>query len=76
MKTRVQLHQKLIERSLAMNAFLFDADRLAALNKVAAPRGFEREVTAILGGFRADSLLGVTGLVAAYRAKLTPPSAQ
>jgi hypothetical protein len=50
------LHQKLIERSLAANAFLFDAERLAALNKVAAARGFEAEVVALLGGFKADSL--------------------
>ncbi len=55
------LHQKLIERSLAQNSMLFDADRLTALNKVAAARGFEREVTAILGGFRADALLAEIG---------------
>jgi hypothetical protein len=55
------LHQKLIERSLAMNAFLFDADRLTALNKVAAARGFEAEVTAILGGFRAEALRAEIG---------------
>jgi len=55
------LHQKLVERSLAQNALLFDADRLAALNKVAAARGFEREVTAILGGFRPDALLAEIG---------------
>lgn len=55
------LHQKLIERSLAMNAFLFDADRLAALNKVAAARGFEAEVVAVLGGLRADALLAQIG---------------
>lgn len=50
------LHQKLIERRLAANALLFDADRLTALNKVAAARGFEAEVVALLGGFRADAL--------------------
>lgn len=55
------LHQKLIERSLASNAFLFDADRLAALNKIAAARGFEREVVAILGGLRADTLAAEIG---------------
>lgn len=55
------LHQKLLERSLANNAFLFDADRLAALNKVAAARGFEAEVVAILGGLRADALLAELG---------------
>lgn len=55
------LHQKLIERSLAQNSMLFDADRLTALNKVAAARGFEREVTAILGGFRADALVAEIG---------------
>ncbi len=55
------LHQKLLQRSLAGNALLFDADRLAALNKVAAARGFEAEVTAILGGYRADALLAEIG---------------
>ncbi|MEO6280809.1 hypothetical protein [Roseateles sp.] len=55
------LHQKLVERSLASNALLFDADRLAALNKVAAARGFEREITAILGGFRPDALVAEIG---------------
>ncbi|HEY0957425.1 MAG TPA: hypothetical protein VGE36_21930 [Roseateles sp.] len=55
------LHQKLLQRSLAGNALLFDADRLAALNKVAAARGFEAEVTAILGGYRADTLLAEIG---------------
>ncbi|MBW8845935.1 MAG: hypothetical protein JF607_13300 [Burkholderiales bacterium] len=55
------LHQKLIERSLYANAFLFDADRLAALNKVAAARGFESEVTAILGGYRAEALVASIG---------------
>lgn len=55
------LHQKLVQRSLASNALLFDADRLTALNKVAAARGFEREITAILGGFRADTLVAEIG---------------
>jgi hypothetical protein len=55
------LHQKLVERSLAQNALLFDADRLAALNKVAAARGFEAEVTAILGGLRAEALAASIG---------------
>ena len=55
------LHQKLIERSLAANALLFDADRLAALNKLAAARGFEAEVVAILGGLRADTLAAEIG---------------
>ncbi|MGM9482739.1 hypothetical protein ACS5PN_16215 [Roseateles sp. NT4] len=57
------LHQKLIERSLAMNAFLFDAERLAALNKVAAARGFEAEVVALLGGFKAESLAREIGVM-------------
>ncbi|WP_373743485.1 hypothetical protein [Achromobacter insuavis] len=55
------LHQKLIERSLVGNAFVFDADRLAALNKLAAARGFEAEVTALLGGLRADALVAEIG---------------
>ena len=55
------LHQKMVERSLAQNALVFDADRLAALNKVAAERGFEAEVVAILGGLRADTLVAEIG---------------
>lgn len=55
------LHQKLVQRGLASNAFLFDADRLAALNKLAAARGFEADVVAILGGLRADALLAEIG---------------
>ncbi|PTT79629.1 hypothetical protein DBR42_21015 [Pelomonas sp. HMWF004] len=55
------LHQKLVQRSLAANALVFDADRLAALNKVAAARGFEAEVVAILGGFRAEALVAEIG---------------
>ena len=50
------LHQKLVQRSLAANALLFDAERLAALNRIAAARGFEAEVVALLGGFWADAL--------------------
>ena len=50
------LHQKLIERGLVSNAFLFDADRLTELNKLAAARGFEADVVAILGGLRVESL--------------------
>lgn len=50
------LHQKLVERGLAGNAFLFDADRLAELNKRAAARGFAADVVAILGGLRVESL--------------------
>lgn len=65
------LHQKLIERGLAQNAFLFDADRLAALNKLAATRGFEGEVTAILGGFRADSLRAELGAMPLATAQAT-----
>lgn len=55
------LHQKLLQRRLASNAFVFDADRLAALNKLASARGFEAEVVAILGGLRADALLAQIG---------------
>ena len=55
------LHQKLVQRGLAANALLFDADRLAALNQVAAGRGFEAEVVAILGGYRADALAASIG---------------
>ncbi|MFG6467963.1 hypothetical protein [Roseateles sp. BYS87W] len=55
------LHQKMVERSLAANALVLDADRLAALNKVATERGLEAQVVAILGGLKADSLVAEIG---------------
>jgi len=50
------LHQKLLERSLAGNAFVFDAERLSALDKLAAARGLEPEVLAILRGLKPEEL--------------------
>jgi hypothetical protein len=55
------LHQKLVERGLSANAFLFDADRLVALTKLAAERGLEPQVVAILGGLKAQDLLAEIG---------------
>lgn len=55
------LHQKLIERGLAANAFVFDADRLVEINKLAGTRGFEPSVLAILKGLKAGELLAELG---------------
>ncbi|PZP32947.1 MAG: hypothetical protein DI603_09740 [Roseateles depolymerans] len=55
------LHQKLVERSLVSNALLFDADRLAALSKIATAQGQETAVAAILGGLRASDLAAEVG---------------
>jgi hypothetical protein len=55
------LHQKLIERGMAGNAFMFDADRLVEINKLANTRGFESEVVAILKGLKASELLAEIG---------------
>lgn len=51
------LHQKMIERSLVANSLVFDAERLTALEKVAAGKGMSGEVVAILGGIRPQELL-------------------
>lgn len=50
------LNQKLLERKLTANAFVFDADRLVAINNVAKAKGLEGEVLAILGGFKPEDL--------------------
>ncbi len=55
------LHQKMIERRLTGNAFLFDAERLAELNKRARSQGLEERVLAILNGFKPDELLFAIG---------------
>jgi hypothetical protein len=55
------LHQKMIERGLSGNAFLFDAERLAELSKLAGAKGLEPEVLAILRGLRASDLLAEIG---------------
>jgi hypothetical protein len=55
------LHQKLIERSLVANAFALDAERLGALEKVAAAKGLSGDVVAILGGFKPQDLIGDIG---------------
>lgn len=51
------LHQKLLERGLAGNAFLLDAERLAALGKLAEAGGRQDEVQAILRGLKPEDLV-------------------
>nr|WP_295077298.1 hypothetical protein [uncultured Roseateles sp.] len=51
------LHQKLIERSLVSNGLAFDAERLAAINKIAEAKGLGYEVQAILRGIKPDELM-------------------
>lgn len=55
------LHQKLLERDLTANSMIMDAERLNALNKVAAAKGFESEVVAILKGIRPDEMVADVG---------------
>lgn len=50
------LHQKLIESSLPNNAMMFDADRLAAISKLADEKGKGDDIVAILKGMRPDIL--------------------
>ncbi|MCV2353611.1 hypothetical protein LNV09_05480 [Paucibacter sp. B2R-40] len=50
------LHQKLLERSLAGNAFALDIERLEALSKLAQNKGLDGQVQAILRGFKASEL--------------------
>ncbi|MCV2370304.1 hypothetical protein [Roseateles oligotrophus] len=50
------LHQKLLERSLAGNAFALDIERLEALSKLAKTKGMDAQVQAILRGFKASDL--------------------
>lgn len=52
-----RLHQKLIERSATGNAFAFDAERLAALSKLAEAKGMGFAVQGILNGLNAEDLL-------------------
>lgn len=50
------LHQKLVERGWAMNAFVFDAERLDALTKLAEAKGMGQAVVAALGGIKPSML--------------------
>lgn len=50
------LHQKLLERSLAGNAFALDIERLESLSKLAQGKGLDAQVQAILRGFKASEL--------------------
>ena len=55
------LHQKLLERELTANSMIMDAERLSALNKVAAAKGFDTEVVAILKGIKPDEMVADVG---------------
>jgi hypothetical protein len=55
------LHQKLLERGLAGNAFLLDVERLDALNKLATAKGMEAEALAILRGIRPEEIMLAMG---------------
>jgi len=50
------LHQKLLEQGLTANSLALDAERMAALGKLAAERGRGDDVVAILGGFKPEAL--------------------
>ncbi len=50
------LHQKLLERSLAGNAFALDIERLESLSKLALAKGLDAQTQAILRGFKASDL--------------------
>ena len=55
------LHEKMLERKLYSNAFVFDADRLEALNKRADAKGLGGDVVAILHGVRPQEMLYAIG---------------
>ncbi|MBP6339018.1 MAG: hypothetical protein KA375_15575 [Vitreoscilla sp.] len=50
------LHQKLVERGLAMNAFVYDGERLESLTKLAEAQGQGAAVVAALGGLKPSML--------------------
>ncbi len=52
----VALHQRLAETSRASNAFVFDSERMAALEQQFAADGLEVAMLALLKGLRPDSL--------------------
>jgi hypothetical protein len=55
------LHQKLAEGGLAANAFVFDAERLGSLNKVALAKGMQERVAAVLKGMKPEDLMTEQG---------------
>lgn len=52
----VSLHQKLAEANRASNAFVFDTERMAALEQRFTAEGLETAMLALLKGLRPDSL--------------------
>lgn len=63
------LHQKLVENRATSNAFVFDFERMASINKLAQGKGFGEEVVAILKGMRPESMaLELTEMPLASRA--------
>ncbi len=56
----LRLHQKMVQRDLADNAFALDAERLTAMTQLAERHGLRTQVRALLEGFDVDSLeLGI-----------------
>lgn len=52
----LRLHQKMVERDLAGNAFALDAERLAAMSKLAEAQGMKVQLRALLGGMGLSDL--------------------
>jgi len=52
----VALHQKLAETGRASNAFVFDGERMASLEKLFAAEGLDVAMLALLKGLRPDTL--------------------
>ena len=57
----MQLHQRLAEAGLASNAFVFDPERMEALQTAFAAQGLEGALLAVLKGVRPDQLEGLLG---------------
>jgi hypothetical protein len=51
------LHQKMVDQSLAENAFALDTERLEALTQLAEARGLGEQVTAILRGVQVREMV-------------------
>lgn len=66
----LRLHQKMVQRDLADNAFALDAERLTAMTQLAERHGLRTQVRALLEGFDVDSLeLALTAMPLASERK-------
>lgn len=52
----LRLHQKMVQRDLADNAFALDAERLSALTRLAEANGLKAQVRALFEGLDIDAL--------------------